>query len=108
MPPREFARGLVVNYSAMHKASGVQHCPKYKADCLAIQSKNPPPRTVQRHPHPQDAAKLRWPFKVVDQGDGGAAMQITVAGEPRIVTPEECGAGVLSYLKKVRGDPSCS
>mmetsp|Transcript_34463 Transcript_34463/g.67414 ORF Transcript_34463/g.67414 Transcript_34463/m.67414 type:complete len:548 (+) Transcript_34463:90-1733(+) len=49
----------------------------------------------------QDAAKLRWPFKVVDQGDGGAAIEITVAGEPKIVTPEETGAGVLSYLKKV-------
>ena len=49
----------------------------------------------------QDAAKLRWPFKVVDQGDGGAAIEITVAGEPRMVTPEEVGAGVLSYLKKV-------
>mmetsp|Transcript_12024 Transcript_12024/g.28074 ORF Transcript_12024/g.28074 Transcript_12024/m.28074 type:complete len:548 (+) Transcript_12024:71-1714(+) len=49
----------------------------------------------------QDAAKLRWPFKVVDQGDGGAAIQITVAGEPKVVSPEEAGAGVLSYLKKV-------
>eukprot|EP00960_Hanusia_phi_P045994 757554-Hanusia_phi.AAC.1 len=49
----------------------------------------------------QDAANLRWPFRVVDQGDGGAAIQITVAGQPKIVTPEEVGAGILSYLKKV-------
>jgi hypothetical protein len=50
----------------------------------------------------QDAANLRWPFKVIDQGEGGgAAIQITVAGEPKIVTPEEVGAGILSYLKKV-------
>ncbi len=50
----------------------------------------------------QDAANLRWPFKVVDQGEGGgAAIQITVAGEPKVVTPEEVGAGILSYLKKV-------
>jgi len=48
----------------------------------------------------QDAANLRWPFKVIDQ-EGSAAIQITVAGEAKVVTPEEVGAGVLSYLKKV-------
>lgn len=49
----------------------------------------------------QDAANLRWPFRVVDQGDGNAGIQITVAGQPKLVTPEEVGASVLSYLKKV-------
>jgi len=49
----------------------------------------------------QDCKALRWPFKVVDQGDGAAGIQITVAGQPKMVTPEEVGAGVLSYLKKV-------
>ena len=69
----------------------------------------------------QDAANLRWPFKVVELDGihfyhivqrcstcterpcsaGNAAMQITVAGEAKMVTPEEVGAGILSYLKKV-------
>jgi len=49
----------------------------------------------------QDAANLRWPFKVVEQDGGGAAIQITVAGDTKVVTPEEVGAGILSYLKKV-------
>jgi molecular chaperone DnaK (HSP70) len=49
----------------------------------------------------QDCKALRWPFKVVDQGEGAAGIQITVAGQPKVVTPEEVGAGVLSYLKKV-------
>ncbi|KAJ1482719.1 Hsp70 protein-domain-containing protein [Baffinella frigidus] len=48
----------------------------------------------------QDAANLRWPFRVVDV-EGGAGIQITVAGQPKTITPEEVGAGILSYLKKV-------
>uniref|UniRef100_A0A7S0Y1A8 Heat shock protein 70 n=2 Tax=Hemiselmis andersenii TaxID=464988 RepID=A0A7S0Y1A8_HEMAN len=48
----------------------------------------------------QDAANLRWPFKVVDH-EGGAAMEIRVAGEAVVVSPEEAGASVLSYLKRV-------
>mmetsp|Transcript_32779 Transcript_32779/g.82665 ORF Transcript_32779/g.82665 Transcript_32779/m.82665 type:complete len:547 (+) Transcript_32779:67-1707(+) len=48
----------------------------------------------------QDAANLRWPFKVVDH-EGGAAMQISVAGDAVTVSPEEAGASILSYLKKV-------
>uniref|UniRef100_A0A7S0MLZ7 Heat shock protein 70 n=1 Tax=Cryptomonas curvata TaxID=233186 RepID=A0A7S0MLZ7_9CRYP len=48
----------------------------------------------------QDAANLRWPFKVVDV-EGNAGIQITVGGEAKVVSPEEVGAGILSYLKKV-------
>jgi len=47
-----------------------------------------------------DSQNLRWPFKVVDS-EGGAAIQIQVAGQPKVITPEEVGAGILSYLKKV-------
>ena len=49
----------------------------------------------------EDAKALRWPFKVVDQGEGAAGIQISVGGQAKLVTPEEVGAGVLSYLKKV-------
>ena len=46
---------------------------------------------------------LRWPFDVVDS-DGSAAIQIVVDGEEKVVSPEEVGAAILAYLKKVAED----
>ena len=39
-------------------------------------------------------------FGVVDQG-GNAVMEITAGDDKKLVSPEEAGAAVLSYLKKV-------
>jgi hypothetical protein len=38
---------------------------------------------------------------------GNAAIQIMVGGEAKVVSPEEVGAGILSYLKKVPQPAAC-
>ena len=40
-------------------------------------------------------------FTSVSTSSGNAGIQITVGGEAKVVSPEEVGAGILSYLKKV-------
>jgi len=50
----------------------------------------------------QDCKALRWPFKVVDQGEGAAGIQITVAGQPKVRAAKRAARPVKRALRAVK------
>jgi molecular chaperone DnaK len=50
----------------------------------------------------QDCKALRWPFKVVDQGEGAAGIQITVAGQPKVRAAKRAARPVKRALIAVK------